>query len=320
MSNHGTSNIRSLFYGAYALKIISILKEIRGLAKRDERIIMESIRKKNSRDEFYSSVVNKRLADKHASILICGGGSLDREIFIDLGFTNVTVSNLDTRASPNDFSPYVWAYQDAQSLTYDDNSFDYVVIHAAIHHASMPHKVLVEMYRVAKKGLLAFEARDSILMKVVAGLKLTQEYEHAAVFYNDCLFGGVNNTEIPNYVYRWTEREVEKTIQSYSPICKHNFLYDYGTAYPCTPELELKNSYKVAILLLMRPFYQIFSTIFFKQRNQFAFFVSKASKRDDLFPWLHLDKKTNDIRFNKRWAQERYRAEKDVAELLSDNN
>ena len=262
---------------------------------------------KNPRSIFYSNIVNKRIPNKNASILVCGGGQLDKETFLNLGYKHVTVSNLDTRVSPDEFAPFTWDYQDAQSLSYDNDEFDYVVIHAAIHHASMPHKVLLEMYRVSRFGFLAFEARDSILMKIVTKLSLNQEYEHAAVFYNDCLYGGVNNTEIPNYVYRWTEREIEKTIQSYSPICEHTFLYDYGTAYPCTPELELKNGLKVLALSLLKPFYVILSKIFYKQQNLFAFFVKKASNETKLFPWLYNDKETNNIKFNKDWAKKKYR-------------
>ena len=275
---------------------------------------------KDLRDQFYLNIVNNRISNKDASILVCGGGSLDKEIFIKLGFTNVTVSNLDTRASVDEFAPYKWDYQDAQSLSYDDDSFDYVVIHAAIHHASMPHKVLLEMYRVSKLGFLAFEARDSFLMKIVTKLNLTQEYEHAAVFYNDCLYGGVNNTEIPNYVYRWTEREIEKTIQSFAPTCKHTFLYDYGSAYPCTPQLELKNGLKVAILAFMKPFYLIFSKIFYKQQNQFAFYVSKPLDNSELFPWLLRDSTSGSIKFNKEWASNRYKDSDDVQDHLSSNN
>jgi hypothetical protein len=261
----------------------------------------------NSRNNFYTTIVDKRITNKDASILICGGGHLDKETFLSLGFENVTVSNVDTRVSSDEFAPYKWDYQDAQSLSYDDATFDYVVIHAAIHHASMPHKVLLEMYRVSRFGFLAFEARDSILMKLVTKLKLNQEYEHAAVFYNACSYGGVNNTEIPNYVYRWTEREIEKTIQAYSPICNHTYLYDYATAYPCTPELELKNGLKVLILSILKPFYIIISKIFYKQQNQFAFFVKKASNENKLFPWLYRDKETNSIKFNKEWAKKKYR-------------
>ena len=261
----------------------------------------------NPRRQFYSSIVEKRIINKDSSILICGGGLLDKETFLNLEYTNVTLSNLDTRTSADKFAPYKWDYQDAQSLSYNDDSFDYVVIHAAIHHAPMPHKVLLEMYRVSRIGILAFEARDSLLMQIVTKLNLAQEYEHAAVFYNDCSHGGVNNTHIPNYVYRWTEREIEKTIQSYNAISKHTFLYDYGSAYPCTPELELKNGFKVVFLSLLKPFYIIFSKIFYKQQNQFAFFISKISKKNKLFPWLIKDKDTNDIKFNKAWAEKKYR-------------
>ena len=38
------------------------------------------------------------------------------------------------------------------------------------------------------------------------------------------------------------------------------------------------------------------------------------------FKILYKDKETNDIKFNRTWAQEKYRAEKDVEEHLSSNN
>ena len=275
---------------------------------------------KKAREQFYFDIVKSKITNINASILVIGGGSLDKTIFGELGFTDVTISNLDSRASVDDFSPYKWDYQDAQSLSYGDGVFDYVVAHAAIHHGSMPHKILLEMYRVAKVGLLAFEARDSFLMKILNKLNLTQEYEHAAVFYNECLYGGVNNTEIPNYVFRWTEREIEKTIQSFNPIAKHIFCYNYGSAYPCTPQLETRNGLKIAVLLVMKPFYLLFSKIFYKQQNQFAFFIKKPANDATLFPWLYIDSETNRIRFNKAWAQKRYRTDKEVQKHLSSNN
>lgn len=275
---------------------------------------------KNPRDKFYFDIVKNRIKNTNASILVVGGGLLDKEVLGSLGFTDVTISNLDTRASVDEFYPYKWDYQDAQSLTFSDGAFDYVIAHAAIHHASKPHSVVLEMYRVSKLGLLAFEARDSLLMKVLAQLKLTQEYEHAAVFYNDCLYGGVNNTDIPNYVYRWTEREIEKTIHSFNPIAEHNFSYNYGSAYPCTPQLELKNGLKVGILFLLQPIYYFFAKIFYKQQNQFAFFVEKVGQDNNLFPWLYYDRVTNRVKFNKVWAQEKYRSKKEVQIHLSRNN
>jgi SAM-dependent methyltransferase len=254
------------------------------------------------RGDFYKKVVDELIPSKIDSVLVCGAGSLDKDVFENLGFENVTISNLDLRAKSEDFIPFKWSFQNAESLSFDDGSFDYVVIHAAIHHASVPHKVLTEMYRVAKKGVLAFESRDSLLMRFLEKFQLTQIYEHAAVYYNDCKYGGMNNTEIPNFVYRWTEREVEKTIQTYAPYYKHRIKYRYGSAFPCTPELEAKGKLKGNFLKFMQPFYWLFSKIFKKQQNLFAFFIEKSQALDVLFPWLTYNKKNGAIVFNVEWG------------------
>jgi SAM-dependent methyltransferase len=259
------------------------------------------------REAFYEKIVRLRISDKNASILICGGGELDKRTFVNLGFRDVTISNLDTRVDERDYLPFKWRFENAEALSCEDGSFDYVVIHAAIHHASSPHRVLLEMYRVARKGMLAFEARDSALMHLLERFQLTQKYEHAAVYYNDCQYGGVNNTDIPNFVFRWTEREVEKTIQSYAPYCRHTFMYEYATAFPCTPALEAKGALKRAFLIMMRPLYWLFTKIFVTQQNLFAFYVAKPSMPDTLFPWLVFDQQEQRIRFNKQWGDLRYK-------------
>ena len=232
---------------------------------------------KGEREKFYSNVVEELIKSKTDTILICGAGSCDKCVFENLGYLDVTISNLDTRAKQEDYLPYKWSFQNAESLSFDDQSFDYVVIHAAIHHASNPHKVLTEMYRVAKKGVLAFESRDSLLMRYMEKFKLTQIYEHSAVYYNDCEYGGVNNTEIPNFVYRWTEREIEKTIQAYAPYCEHNYIYRYSMTFPSTTMLEKKSNYKILFLISLQPFYRLFVRIFKKQQNLFAFFIKKPN-------------------------------------------
>lgn len=261
----------------------------------------------DERAAFYQDVVRSLIVDTNASILICGGGTLDKTIFETLGFHDVTISNLDTRMTGNEFAPFGWQYENAESLSFDDESFDYVVIHAAIHHASSPHKVLTEMYRVARRGTLAFEARDSVIMRFLERHGLTQTYEHAAVYYNACEYGGVRNTDIPNYIYRWTEREVEKTIHAYAPHCRHNIGYRYGTAFPSTPELEIKGRLKVHLLRLLRPLYGVFVRLFPRQQNLFAFYVEKPTIPQSLFPWLIFDDKEKKIMFNREWGERQYK-------------
>ncbi|HEX4284476.1 MAG TPA: methyltransferase domain-containing protein [Terracidiphilus sp.] len=261
----------------------------------------------DEREEFYERIVQERLQSRTSSILVCGGGAVDKCIFERLGFCNVTISNLDTRVGPSDFAPFEWKFEDAENLSFADNYFDYSVIHAAVHHASSPHRVITEMYRVSRKGILVFEGRDSIVMRLMEKLQLAQIYEPAAVYLNDCKFGGVNNTEIPNFVYRWTEREVEKTIQSYAPLYNHNIRYSYGSALPSTPELEQKSGLKRVLINVLRPAYFVFTKVFVKQQNQFAFFIEKPHSLTALFPWLTRGENQGEITFNKEWGDRKFR-------------
>jgi ubiquinone/menaquinone biosynthesis C-methylase UbiE len=163
-------------------------------------------------DSFYRKVLCEIITDKTASILVCGGDITDKEVFASLGYLNVVISGMERRTY--DYRPYVWREENVESLTFPDESVDYAVIHAAIHHTHLPHKVLTELYRVSKKGALAFESRDSLLIRIAERFGLTQTYEVAGSYQGM----GVNGTDIPNFIYRWTEREIRKTISSYSPF------------------------------------------------------------------------------------------------------
>jgi len=232
---------------------------------------------------------------------------LDKAVLEESGFSNVTISNLDDRESAKDYLPFKWKFENAEALSFDNASFDYVIIHAAIHHASMPHKLLTEMYRVARIGLLAFESRDSLTMRLLEYFNLTQVYEHAPVYFHNCQYGGMNNTDIPNFIYRWTEREIEKTIQSYAPYFKHKYVYRYGTVFPCSPSLEARGSLKYVFLKAMRPAHWLLAKIFVKQQNMFAFYVEKPSGYDELFPWLIFDQEEQRVKFNRAWGEQKYK-------------
>lgn len=258
----------------------------------------------NQRQKFYQETVSALIPDRDCKILVCGGGRLDREVFQELGFTNVTISNLDERYIAEEYLPFAWSFQNAENLTFADLEFDFIVIHAAIHHCPSPHRVLTEMYRVCKQGFIAFESRDSLVMRLLEKLSLTQTYEHAAVYYNDCKYGGVNNTEIPNYIYRWTEREIEKTINAYAPYGKHELIYKYGSDFPCTPSLERKGQLKYIALKILQPAYNLFTTLFPKQQNLFAFYLKKQDLSSSIFPWLIIQ--DGQVKFNKEWGERKY--------------
>src|SRR4030095_5597514 len=128
------------------------------------------------------------------SVLVICGTIKDKTVFSELGFTNVTVSNLDTRAPSDEFSPYTWSYQDAENLHFPDKHFDFVVVNAGLHHCQSPHRGVLEMYRVARKCLLVIEARESVLMKLALRMGMAEEYEVCNVVIEGLEFGGVRNT------------------------------------------------------------------------------------------------------------------------------
>lgn len=254
--------------------------------------------------QFYGKVVSSFIPDPTASVLVVGGGLRDKEVFERLGFRSVVFSNLDPRTTASSFAPYEWSSQDAESLTFDDASFDYVVAHAVLHHCHSPHRALIEMYRVARKGVIGIEARDSVLMRLFERFRLTQVYEHTAVFMNASRYGGVRNSAVPNFIFRWTEREVEKTINSYAPHARHRFEYHYGHDAPATARFEARGGRR-ALITLAAPAYHIFVTLFPKQQNLFAFCLSKPELPRDLQPWLSWD--GGRPSFNTAWAERRYK-------------
>ncbi len=256
------------------------------------------------RREFAESVLNKLLEEGllhlDNSILVVAGGEVDKQLFHSLGFTNVMISNLDDRLVGNEFSPYGWSLQDAQSLTFDDEKFDFSFVSDGLHHCSSPHKALLEMYRVTEKGVIVIESRDNLLMSVAEKLNLTQSYELTAVINNNYNYGGVDNTAIPNFIYRWTENEFKKTIQSFNPIGRHTFRFFYDLNLPFRAASLKKSKNYYYLLKIAQPLANLFTRLFKKQGNSFSMVTIKPTVPDDLWPWLDSREgrivfKTNDI-------------------------
>jgi len=251
---------------------------------------------------FYKNCTHEIIKNKNASILVIGGDENDKLVFQENGFIDVTISNIDETQSDSEYYPYKHCLQNAEKLSYKDNEIDYVTAHATLHHFSSPHRGLTEMYRVAKKGVVVIESRDSWLMRLLIKIKITPDYETAAIYDHNCKYGGVNNTCIPNYIYRWTEREVEKTIKSYAPYVKHKFTYRYGLDEPSATKRSKSWSKKI-LIDISSPIYRLIVKLFPKQHNLFAFIITKPLIPDDLQPWIKFDDGV--ISFNESWAAER---------------
>ncbi|WP_428420019.1 methyltransferase domain-containing protein [Methylibium sp.] len=249
---------------------------------------------------FYRQTLAAQVADRSAKILVLAAGKRDKMVFEGLGYRDVTFSNVDdTYGAEREFTPFGFARLDAEQLAVDDEAFDFVVIHAALHHCHSPHRALLEMYRTARVGVLVFEARDSALMRLLERRGLTETYEQRGVYFNGGAFGGVRNGPVPNFIYRWTEREVEKTISTFAPHAQHTFAYHYGHDAPAAL-LYPGRAARKALLRSAYWLYKGFAAAMPRQQNLFSFYVGKGP----LQPWITV--RDGKPWFDMEWAQSRF--------------
>jgi SAM-dependent methyltransferase len=220
---------------------------------------------------FYCGVLRQLLASGRMSIsdsvLVVCGGPLDEKVMKLVGFSEAIITNLDSTQDE----------QDAERLTFKDKSFDVVIVHAGLHHCFSPHRALLEMYRVARKVVVAFESRDSLTMRTAVRLGLTLDYETDSVTSDGK--GGVAETGTPNFVYRWTERDVIKTIASFDPTREPSVEFFYDLRIP----FHRLGGISRHIGSLLDPLSKAFAVVLPSQCNEFAFAISKDGKTH---PWI----------------------------------
>jgi len=260
------------------------------------------------RNEFVLSTLQRLQADGWLaptdSVLAICAADPEKRVFMAAGLKAATISNLDDRLGSPDYAPYAWSYQDAQNLSFDASSFDHVFVSDGLHHCDSPHRGLLEMFRVARKSVIVFESRDSLLMRMANRLGLVPQFEVEAVIGSGLSHGGVNNTEVPNFVYRWTEREFEKTIASFHPVGPCRFRYFYSMNLP-TARVGMSGSFlKTLAVRLAVPVAKLLEWVVPSQGNSFCMLAHKPGEAE-LWPWLEMrDRK---VQFRRSYA-ERFKA------------
>jgi len=265
-------------------------------------------------DHFYEDVLGRFIRQgmiypEDHSVLVVAGGELDRKAFLRHGFKRVTISNLDSRMTGTEYAPYAWSFQDAEDLKFADASFDFCVVHNGLHHCVSPHRALLEMLRVSRQGALLFEPYDNLVTRLGTRFGIGQQFEHAAVFYNDCSYGGVRNTMVPNYVYRFTRREILKAVECGEPYGPHRFFFTHQMRLPLHQLRGRRNRLVLLAAVGAWPFLKFFTFFIPSLANCFAALVLKPDLPRELYPWL---KMKSDMTFeaNQEWMATRYRAEK----------
>lgn len=260
-------------------------------------------------DDFYEQVLSEQvrsgILNQQMRILVTCGGELDKAVISKCGFNNVLITSLHKETNNADLKDPRIRGENAERLPFGDNSFDFCIVHSGLHHCSSPHRALLEMYRVAIYGVLLFEPYDNLTTRLGVALGFGQTYEHAAVFFNDWTCGGVNNTSVPNYVYRWTQRELKKTICSFAPWGRHRFRFIHELRIPWRQLSGRKNRLVLWSIVLVFPFVKAINAIFPIFTNCFAAIVLKPQTTSDLHPWVkYCD---GSFQINIDWFRSRYR-------------
>jgi len=225
--------------------------------------------------------------DTNEPVLVLGGGQEDLDMLTASGFKKIVTSNIGSSELA----------LDAENIALPDNSYPVVFAHAVLHHCRSPHKAVGEMLRVASQHVFFLEPNDSWALRLLVRLNLSFPYELAAVAAHDYVEGGMRNGSIPNYIYRWTGREVEKCVAAYHPERRiHVWAHPYWDFYVNEYELvNRKESHvaKLAETLGPRNFIGLLHAAqatlnllppFRAQGNKFFCAISKA----ELHPWIEM--------------------------------
>jgi SAM-dependent methyltransferase len=230
-----------------------------------------------SRWNFYKknflSYINKK-----SNFLLISASLYEVKVLKDLGYFNYSITYHDD-TEKKQFLDYGFEENinlfraDLRNLAFKDASFDYVITNATIHHVDLPHKAITELYRVAIKGVLVIESNDSLIMRLASKIKLTEEFEVSSI-NEDKNTGGLLDTAIPNYVYRWTEKEILKLLKSFDPKNINWVNFDYASDLT---NFKNRDNYIENILLKVLIITgKIFFFFFKKQQNCMSIFIDKT--------------------------------------------
>src|SRR6267154_6607499 len=157
--------------------------------------------------------------DTNEKLLVIGGSWQDAEFLICAGFKDITLSNfrleVEEDAHSNLSAKVKLLAIDAEQVDLPDGSFDCVFAHEVLHHCRSPHRTLCEMLRVARKHVVVLEPNDSFSMRVLTWAGFSFAHEIFSVVYHGYESGGVIDWCITNFIYRWSENELRKTVSSY---------------------------------------------------------------------------------------------------------
>ena len=251
--------------------------------------------------------------DTNEKLLVIGGTWDDAEFLICAGFKDITLSNFQLEPEEDAHSNLSVKVKllaiDAEQIDLPDGSFDCVFVHEVLHHCRSPHKALCEMLRVARRHVVLLEPNDSLSMRALTWAGFSFPFEIFSVVYHGCEAGGVRDSCVPNFIYRWNANEVRKTVSSF--LAEYVFVvhaYPYWDFNVDEKELAMRKETRIhaitsimgakTFLVVLRAFQIAFNAIPILRRQGNKFFCC-IEKTGQLRPWLIAE--GSKIAFNPRF-------------------
>tara|TARA_R110002124_G_C8900322_1_gene509809 strand:+ start:544 stop:1464 length:921 start_codon:yes stop_codon:yes gene_type:complete len=157
-------------------------------------------------------LVNPLILEKGTWLTVGDGYGFDANFFHKKGLkvTATDISNTFLPLSQKQGLFDNYSIENAEKLTFLDESFDYVFCKEAYHHFPRPYLAVYEMIRVAKEGVVLIEPHDPIskmpLLLAARNIfdrfntNLLQKYWKNRYSFED----------VGNYVFKLSEREIDK--------------------------------------------------------------------------------------------------------------
>lgn len=261
----------------------------------------------------FLSVLQRYIAthklEPRGSLLVLGASDGDASILREAGWSSITLSNFSSPSSIDEARPYLEL--DAEDIELPDESFESVAAYEVLHHCRSPHRALCEMLRVSRRYVFLQEPNDSALYSFLRRLGLIFPFEIPAVIANGYIAGGVRNSCVPNFIYRWNHSTVYQTVLAFIPErIVHVHSYPYWELNHTEYELQLRMDTPIGPLikasggpknfrLLLRVAQKILNAVppIRKQGNQFFCCIEKT---DQLREWLVRD--LDRVVFNRQYC------------------
>ena len=166
--------------------------------------------------------------------------------------------------------------ENAEHLSFSDKSFSYVLCKESFHHFPRPYIALYEMIRVASKATMIIEPID-IALKMSSFMWLKNFLDKINVnLINKVWKNRYSFEEVGNYVYKVSEREIEKVAMGINlPAIAFKGLHDYYTNKIdlSEPTRNRKNFFLIKNKIRFRTFlsklgfipYQMYCSVIFKE-------------------------------------------------------